>query len=104
MGGRMTHRLMVTITRESKLRALKAYGLRARGLKFREIALLLGRRDVLSWRTLPYRDRPITRAQAQALAQKGASIVVRWYSARRRWPPASAQAITQPRIVTRSSW
>lgn len=66
---------MTQITRRAKIRALKSYGLRARGLKLREI------------------EPHLTTETNRARVMRGVRIVVRWHNVRRRRCPRAACVI-----------
>lgn len=68
--------------RFAKLRALRAYALRASGLTLAQIGDMIQRRDGLPGR--------LGKAQLSCIVRQGANIVFRWHLARRRATPAKA--------------
>lgn len=90
---------MVQITRASKLRALQAYGLRVKGLTYREIGARIKRREAGRWDRKDsawikvFHDGPLGVQAASSAAQKGARIVRRWCLVRGRSVPKAVDLI-----------
>jgi hypothetical protein len=81
--------LMTEITRRSRLRALKAYGLRCLGLTYTEIGWRISRVSP------PNDKRLLTRETARMITLKGETIVGRWHLVRFRKLPRYIKFVTK---------